>query len=254
MNVLVIEDEKITARDLIKTLKLVEPSVNIVGEVGTIEDALAFFATAESIDLIFSDIQLGDGLSFEIFKQVTVSAPIIFCTAFNEYALKAFETNSIDYVLKPFSTTSIAKAIAKYKTITKRSTNAQPDFNTLFETITAQIQTTKLSNIIVHQGERLIPISGEAIAIFFIESGAVKAVDFQGKKFVLNYNLEALESQFAPRFFRANRQFLINRSAVSEAVQHFNRKLLVQVNINFSDQILIGKEKTTAFMEWLAKY
>jgi two-component system, LytTR family, response regulator LytT len=254
MKIVVIEDEKLTAKDLINTIKALEPQAEIVQHLTTVEDAVVFFNGKPEVDLIFSDIELGDGHSFEIYEQVNISTPIIFCTAFNEFALKAFDTSGIDYILKPFSKETVKKALDKFKQITKQKNNTSNDYKVLFETIAKQIQPTKLANIIIHQGDKIIPMSGDSIALFYIDNTVVKALDFEAKKMVLSYNLEELEHKFSPNFFRANRQFLINRTAVKEASQHFNRKLLVHLNINFEEQILIGKEKTTAFLEWLANF
>ncbi|MBP9187070.1 MAG: response regulator transcription factor [Bacteroidia bacterium] len=254
MKILIIEDEKLTAKDLMNTIKLVEPNAEIVAQIATVEDAIFYFENQPNIDLIFSDIQLGDGSSFEIFEKLKINTPIIFCTAFNEYALKAFETSGIDYILKPFSKNTVQKAILKFKTITQKTDSIQPNYKELFDTISKKIQSTKLSNIIVYQGDKIIPLAGDTIALFYIDNGIVKAINFDNKKFTISYNLEELEQKYSPHFFRPNRQFLVNRSAIKEAAQYFNRKHLVHLTIPFSEQILVGKEKINAFLDWLANY
>jgi two-component system, LytTR family, response regulator LytT len=254
MKIVIIEDENLTARDLINTIKSLEPNAEIIQHLSTVEDAISFFSTKPEIDLIFSDIELGDGHSFEIYEQVNITTPIIFCTAFNEFALKAFDTSGIDYILKPFSKEAVKKSLEKFKQITKQNGPVSADYKSMFESIAKQIQPTKLPNIIIHQGDKIIPMPGDSIAIFYIDNTIVKALDFEAKQMVLSYNLEELEQKFSPTFYRANRQFLINRAAVKEASQHFNRKLLVHLNITFTEQILIGKEKTTSFLEWLANF
>ena len=252
MNIVIIEDEKLTAKDLIKSIKAVEPAMQVTAQLATVAEAITYFSTLPDIDLIFSDIQLGDGLSFEIFEQVKIDTPIIFCTAFNEYALKAFDTSSIDYILKPFSTAAIKKAIQKFKTITSKQNSNEPAYAELFESIRRQLQLNKLPGVIIHQGEKIIPVAGDKIALFYIDKGNVWAYTFQQKKNAVTLNLEELENKFTPYFFRANRQFLINRNAVKEASQHFNRKVSVQLTIPFAEQILVPKEKVTPFLEWLA--
>jgi two-component system, LytTR family, response regulator LytT len=254
MKIVIIEDEKLTAKDLAKTIQSIEHNADIIATLATVEDAIVFFNTKPTIDLIFSDIELGDGISFDIFENVDIKTPIIFCTAFNDYALQAFDTWGIDYVLKPFSAKAIEKALQKFKAIAKIDTNSSTNLKELFSNISKQLQPTKLPNIIVHQAEKIIPLAGDSIALFYIDNGIVKALNFQNKPIATNYNLEELEAKFSPIFFRANRQFLINRTAVKEASQHFNRKLLVHLNLNFAEQILIGKEKTSSFLEWMANF
>lgn len=254
MNIVIIEDEKLTAKDLIKSIKAVEPATQVVAQLATVEEATVYFSTKPNIDLIFSDIQLGDGLSFEIFEQVKIETPIIFCTAFNEYALKAFDTLGIDYILKPFSKEAIKKAIQKFKAITNKQNSNELAYAELFESIRKQLLPTKLPGVIIHQGEKIIPIAGDKIAFFYIDKGNVWGYSFDQKKNSVTLNLEELENKFAPYFFRANRQFLINRIAVKEASQHFNRKVLIHLTFPFVEQILVPKEKVSPFLEWLANH
>lgn len=254
MKIVVIEDEKLTAKDLIRTILAIEPSAEVVQQLQNVEDALEYFKAKPDIDLIFSDIQLGDGLSFEIFEQIDMTIPIIFCTAYNDFALKAFETSGIDYVLKPFSKQVIEKAITKFKTITSGRSKSTADFKQVFSSIAKQLIPGRLPNIICHQGDKIIPVCGDDIALFYIDNGMVKALSFEKKSFTINYKMEDLEEKFSPYFFRANRQFLLHRKAVKEASQHFNRKLLVHIVMPFSEQILVGKEKVSTFLEWLSEY
>jgi two-component system, LytTR family, response regulator LytT len=256
IRILIIEDESLIAQDLVVTIKKVEPDADIVHIVTNVADGIAYLQEKPVIDLIFSDIQLGGEQSFEIFERVTVDIPIIFCTAFNEYALKAFETAGIDYLLKPISKESVAKAIAKYKTLSHKPANNSGgvfDYTSIVEALKKELMPGKLPSIIIHQGERIIPIHGEDIALFYIENGLVKAQLFNKSIAMVSGTLDDLETKFAPYYFRINRQFLVNRQAVKEASQHFNRKLLVHITIPFNEQILVGKEKTTAFLHWLAK-
>lgn len=252
MNIVVIEDEKLTANDLIKSIKTVEPAANVVAHLTTVEESIIFFNNKPNVDLIFSDIQLGDGLSFDIFEQVSIETPIIFCTAFNEYALKAFETSGIDYILKPFSKLALQKSIQKFKSITGKQQVNEPNYSALFDAIKKQIIPQKLPNILIHQGDKITPVAGDKIALFYIDNGNVWAFGFEQSKKFVSANLEELEAKFNPYFFRVNRQFLINRTAIAEASQHFNRKVLVHLNIPFAEQILVPKEKVTLFLEWLA--
>jgi two-component system, LytTR family, response regulator LytT len=254
MNIVIIEDEKITAKDLANTLLEVNPEIKIHALLHSVEEAIDFLQKNKNIDLIFSDIQLGDGLSFDVFETVHNQIPIIFCTAFNEYALQAFETSGISYILKPFSKQTVSKAIEKFKQLQTQQTPPVIDYNSIIQSIQAKIIPTKLPNIIVNKGEKIIPVSGENIALFYIDQGIIKAQTFDKETLVVTHTLDELEAKFSPSFFRANRQFLLNRGSIKEASQHFNRKLLVRLNIPFNEEILVGKEKTTSFLNWLSEF
>jgi two-component system, LytTR family, response regulator LytT len=252
MRIVIIEDEKLLANDLSKIILNILPSAAIVQYITTVAEGIDFFQRNLSVDLIFSDIQLGDGLSFEIFEKVQNKIPIIFCTAFNQYALDAFNNLGIDYVLKPFSTSTIQKALDKYDTIKQNFTSPAPDYASLLLNLKTQLTTTKLPSVLIHQGDKIIPIDGESIALFYIEHTGVFAYTFDKRKLPVAKTLDVLETIYQPYFFRTNRQFLIHRKAIKEASQYFNRKLLVILNIPFTEQITVGKEKATIFLEWLA--
>ncbi|MEL6593432.1 MAG: LytTR family DNA-binding domain-containing protein [Bacteroidota bacterium] len=254
MKIVIIEDEKLTAKDLARTIRSAEPEAEIIAMLPSVEDALEFFAEEHSIDLIFSDIQLGDGLSFEIFEQTNLKVPIIYCTAFNHYALEAFKTLGIDYLVKPFSTATVKQALEKYHTIKGEPQAEQEDYSALITMMKAQLRPQrKASSVIIQQGDKIIPLAVEKIALFFIEHDAVFAYTFEGKKHLLSQKLNELESKYNGPFFRANRQFLLNRKAVKDASHYFNRKIMVHLTIPFEEQILVGKLKVTAFLEWLAE-
>jgi DNA-binding LytR/AlgR family response regulator len=228
----------------------IEPDAEIVKLLHSADEAIEYLSS-NSVDLIFSDIQLGDGLSFRIFDKVENHAPIIFCTAFNEYALDAFKSAGIDYLLKPFSKATVAKALEKYQKL--KSTFAKPshDFSHLLKEIERNI-TKKGSSIVIRQGDKIIPLDSANVALFFIENENTYAYTFDQKKILVNEKMEQLEASFSPLFFRANRQFLINRKAVKDASNSFNRKITINLNVPFKEPIEVGKLKTTEFMEWLA--
>lgn len=248
MKIVVIEDEKITADDLIENLLAVKPNYTIVKILKSISEALAFFQQQPEVDLIFSDIQLGDGLSFDIFKKVKIKVPIIFCTAYNEYALEAFKANGIDYILKPFNVAEIKKAIEKYELLTNKN---EVSINKLLEYLSIKQPTANNVSILVYQKDVIIPINTYDIAIFQLNNGIVKLVAFNGTAYFTTQSLEEIEKLNLLFFFRANRQFILHRKIVKDVVQHFNRKLLVRLAIPFDEQIFISKEKTPAFLAWL---
>jgi DNA-binding LytR/AlgR family response regulator len=251
MKIVIIEDEKLTAKDLSRTITNIEPDAEILAILYSVEEAIEYLSQHKEIDLIFSDIQLGDGLSFEIFEKTHNQIPVVFCTAYNDYALEAFKTVGIDYLLKPFTQQSVSKALEKYFHLKERLT-PQNDFLGMMNALKQQLMPTKLPSVILQQGDKIIPLEGDKIAFFFIEDNYVFAYTFDQKKHILSQKLDTLEKTFHPQFFRANRQFLINRKAVKDASHFFHRKVVVNLNIPFDEQIIVGKLKVTAFVDWLA--
>ncbi len=255
MKVIIIEDEKHTAKELATTLEAIDDQIEVVAILPSIEQTISYLQNNSDFDLIFSDIQLSDGLSFEIFNKIRLSVPVIFCTAYNKYALEAFKTNSIDYILKPFNRDSIAKALEKYHTLKSNFSSLNIGLNNLLQTIAAPssaIQKTSTS-IVISQGDKIIPIRTTEIALFVYEDDYVFALTFDLKRHLVSQSLEELESVCGDTFFRANRQYLINRIAVKDASRHFNRKIQVNLTFNYPDQILISRLKVTQFIKWLAQ-
>jgi len=250
MKILIIEDERLTAKDLANTIKLVEPDAEILPLLYSVEDALDFLIQKPEIDLIFSDIQLGDGLSFDIFQKIDNNIPIIFCTAYQQYTLEAFKTAGIDYILKPFNKLSVEKTLLKYKNLKERFSQSSPNFDAVVSTIKNNLINANPS-VIIHIGDKIIPVNSQQIALCYIENNNTFIHTFDNKKYEIKQKLEVLEKMFSPAFFRANRQFLINRKAVKDGSQYFNRKIVANLNISFSEQIIIGKLKTTEFVRWL---
>jgi two-component system, LytTR family, response regulator LytT len=252
MKIVIIEDEKLTAKDLAKTIKGIDSDIEIVALLHSVEEAIDFFKTNPDLDLIFSDIELGDGLSFEIFEKVNNQTPIIFCTAFNEYALEAFRTVGIDYLLKPFSKKMVEKSLEKYHSLKEKLAPQEDTIPNLMSLLKSQLFPTKTPSVIMQQGDKIIPLEGDKIALFYIEENSVLAFTFDQKSHLLSQKLDVLEKTFYPTFFRANRQFLVNRKAIKDASHYFNRKIAINLTLPFDEKIIVGKLKVTAFLDWLA--
>jgi len=253
MKIVIVEDEKWIAKDLAQTITSIEPSAEIIKILHSVEDAINYFQANPKSDLIFSDIELGDGLSFQIYEKIPNHPPIIFCTAFNEYALEAFKTAGIDYLLKPFSKSSVTKALEKYQKLKNTFATPATDFNAIINLLGKTIQ-PKSQSVVVYQGDKIIPIEGSQVALFFVENENIYAYTFDQKKFLVSEKMEALELTFSPSFFRANRQFLVNRKAVKDAANSFNRKITVNLILPFKEPIQVGKLKVTEFLEWLKSH
>lgn len=251
LKVVIIEDEKHTAIDLADTLKSLDAGIEIVTILSSVEQAIRFFKEENNFDLIFSDIQLSDGLSFRIFSTVKTKVPVIFCTAFDKYALEAFDANGIDYLLKPFNNESVAKALEKYRSLKSNFVPPAGDIERIIQQLEKKL-TGKPNSILVYQGDKILPVEISQIALFYLEDQYVFAFTFKSQRYILTQSLEEIENLCGNSFFRANRQFLVNRGAIKDASRYFNRKMLINLKIDFPQQILVGKLKVTPFLEWLA--
>jgi len=255
MNIVIIEDEPLTAEDLADILTEEDESVHIAAILPSVKKAIEYFGNNKAPDIIFSDIQLGDGLSFSIFKEVPITTPVIFCTAYDEYALEAFDANGIDYVLKPFTAATINKALQKYKQLQKNlSKEPAPETSSyagLYQLLEDKLF-QKRSSILVYQREKIIPLPLADVAVCYSQNLVTHLVTFDGKSFSVNHTLEELEVMAGSQFFRANRQFLVNHKAIKDASQYFGRKLSLALNIPFSEDIIISKAKAPIFLDWLA--
>jgi two-component system response regulator LytT len=250
MKIVIIEDEKWTAEDLADTIIQVEPESQIVAVLQSVKEAVAYFKNNASPDLIFSDIQLGDGLSFEIFSTVNMNTPVIFCTAFDEYALRAFKANGIDYLLKPFTPESVQAALTKFHHL-RNSVPNDSYFQSFIKEITSQYQ-PKASAILVYYKDMILPVKVDDIALFYVENEITHLLTFDNKTYYPKNNLDELEKMTGSDFFRANRQCLLNRKSVVNASSYLSRKLSVTVSVPFDPIITISKEKTPQFLAWLS--
>lgn len=249
MKIVIIEDEKPIALDLIKTISELKPEAKIIAVLHSLEEANDFFEQSREIDLIFSDIQLGDGVCFDLFSKLHLDIPIVFCTAYNQYALQAFEELGIDYILKPFSKKDIQKAFDKYEVL--KPSSRLNELNLLLSNLN-NIQ-SKNSSIIINQGDKIFPIKSEQIAFFRISNSVVYLVTLDKKDYRINKKMEDLEIQFSNHFFRVNRQYLVNKSAIKSASRYYNQKLLIHLTIDYTDQIFVTKERVSDFIAWLSK-
>jgi DNA-binding LytR/AlgR family response regulator len=180
-----------------------------------------------------------------------VNSPIIFCTAYNQYALEAFENNGIDYILKPFDKISIAHSLEKYRLLKEKFSAPQIDYSNLSASLLPKV--TKIQSLLVHQGDKILPIPVANIGLFQLKNQVVQLHSMEGSHFTIFQSLEELENKLVSEFFRINRQFIVNRKAIKYVSRHFGRKLLVNLTLPFSEQLIVGKERTSHFMEWLSE-
>lgn len=249
MRVLIIEDEAITANALAECITEVRPGYTLLPILSSVRASIEYLSSSVAYDLIFSDIQLGDGLSFEIFRQLQLSKPIIFCTAYDEYALEAFKTNGVAYLLKPFDCTQVRAAIDKVETIISPAVEQLQRL--LLHLLKPAVANSPQSLLVYHQ-DKIIPIDMQDIAALYLDNGAGKLVTFDGRTFSSTQSLDEFEAAHHPQFFRVNRQYLLHRKAIKEVAQYFQRKLLINPAIKLAGPIIVSKEKTGSFLAWLA--
>jgi DNA-binding LytR/AlgR family response regulator len=253
MNIIIIEDEQKAALDLKDSIESLRPDFNILAVLDSVETALEWFAGHSSPDLIFSDIQLGDGLSFDIFGEVAIRCPVIFCTAYDAYAIQAFEHNGIDYLLKPITGQALEKSLRKVDLFAK-SIHTPYDPAVLYNLLSGlETHTKKYKRMfLVHYREKMIPIPVAQIACFSINSQSVLLHTLDNKQYPIPYTLDYLEAVIDPQlFYRANRQHLLAYHAVKEVEPYFDRKLLVKLTLPGTDPVIISKAKASDFLKWL---
>ncbi len=252
INIAIIEDEPATARSLKHLLQEADPQMEVLAVLTTVADSVEWLKNNnEACDLLFMDIRLSDGLSFDIFEEVQPTAPVIFVTAYNEYALKAFKKNGIDYILKPFDEEEVLQAVEKFKQLkVVPSSPVDKDLQNILKEI--KIQSGFKKSFLVHYRDKLIPVSAANIQWFQSVNETVNAVTADNKFYIIEGTLEKLQQELDPlQFFRANRQFIVNRNAITEVDFFFNGRLLLKVNPLSKENILISKARVPEFKEWM---
>lgn len=251
MKIIIIEDEKLMAKDLCQTLQQIDPKIEIVAVLSSVEDSLVFLSDSKDVDLIFSDIELEDGLSFEIFERLKLNIPIIFCTAYDEYALEAFKANGVEYILKPFNKNAIENSLEKFENLKQSfQKNLYQEYKASLEALESYRK--KENNVfMLKYRNQVLPISFDKIALIFIEDDLTYIYTHHQRSYTVSYKLDEMEKKAGDNFFRVNRQFLINRNSVKEISNYANRKLKISFDLPFQKEVLVSKEKSTKFLKWL---
>jgi len=251
MKIVIIEDEILTAEDLRDDLTALNAGIEIIATLPTVNHAIEYFSSNSNYDLIFSDIQLGDGHAFDIFKKISVNAPIIFCSAYHEFTMEAFKNKGIDYIMKPFDRPTLAKALEKYHFLKEKLIPRQSDFRQLPDSSLPKVK--KIQSLFVYQGDKILPLPVKNIVLFQLKNQVVRLYTLEGSDFPVFQSMEELESKLGPEFYRINRQFIVNRKVIKDVSRYFGRKLLLNLMFAFPEQLMISKEKTPHFLEWLAE-
>ena len=252
MNVLIFEDEKLASERLIELLKELRPEMEVVNSIKSVEAGVLWLQNNDVPDLIISDIQLLDGTSFEIFSQVEVSCPVIFTTAYDQYAIKAFEVNSVDYLLKPIQSEKLKGALDKVDAKSGGSEGGGGLDIAQIKELLRQDQPEYKSRFLVKVGQRIRAIPIEKVAYFFSRDKLTYIVNFEGQKFPIDQTLEELDSLVNPKdFFRVNRKFLVHFNAVADIHPYFKGRVKLGLNPDIDEEIVVSSEKTPVFKRWL---
>ncbi len=251
MNVLIIEDEKPAARRLNRMLG--ELGVQINEMLHSVEESIAWFQENEHPDLIFLDIQLSDGLSFEIFEHVQISSAIIFTTAYDEYALKAFKLNSIDYLLKPIDEDELKSAVEKYKSQHTKQPDVQLNFDDIRKLLVNPIDRKYKKRYTIKVGQHLKIISSEDIECFYSENKATYLHTNTKRNYLIDGALEQVQTELDPEnFFRVNRTFIVQINAIKDIVAYTNSRLKIVLNSYSETEIIVSRERVKEFKNWIA--
>jgi len=248
MNCLIIEDEKIAAERLSGLIKNYDQSIEILKIIQSVKNSVKWLNTNSTPDLIFMDIQLADGLSFEIFEQTIVKTPVIFTTAYDEYALKAFKVNSIDYLLKPIDQGELNTAIEKFKENNKSNEIPAQVFDNILHSLTNNYK----NKFVIKVGEHIKVFKIDDVQCFYSMEKYSFLQNNSGRNYAIDYSLDQLEDLLDPgKFFRINRKFIVSFLAIIDIISYSNSRLKVKLNSNESNDLLVSREKVQDFKKWL---
>jgi DNA-binding LytR/AlgR family response regulator len=252
MNVIIIEDEHLSAEHLSTLLKKIDKNIEIIGTSDSVKKSIKLLSETSNVDLLFVDIHLADGLSFDIFSKLSIDTPIIFTTAYNEYAIKAFKVNSIDYLLKPIGIEDLRVSIQKFEKLNnavQQKINAEK-LDTAFNIINKQYK----NRFMVKMGDTISSIRIEDIAYFIAEQGIVLLVVKTGRRYSIDYTLDQLEQLVdLTQFFRINRKVLIHIDVVKKVSSYFNSRYKINAEFLQEEDGVVSRERVNDFKLWLDK-
>ncbi len=250
MNVIIIEDEKPAARRLSRLL--LELNVSVSTMLHSVEESIEWFQNNQHPDLIFLDIQLSDGLSFEIFEIIEVKSAIIFTTAYDEYALQAFKLNSIDYLLKPIDDEELETAVKKYQNFKPENQKLSVDFNDIKKLLVNPLEREYKKRFTVKVGQHLKIVNADEVECFYSENKGTYAATLEGRNYLLDTTLEQLEEELSPKtFFRVSRKFYVNINHINDIISYTNSRLQIKLNRFNGQEIIVSRERVRDFKLWL---
>ena len=253
MKVVIVEDERPDAERLEMLLKRVHPDSQVIKVLDSVKGSVEWFReNPGSADLVFMDIKLTDGLSFEIFKEVRINQPMIFTTAYNEYALEAFRVNSIDYLLKPVSVEELDRSLNKLSSLRENLMEGHHriEFEELARVL-GKLQKSYKSRFIVKVGDHIRSIAVENILLFFADGRVVYVLTDQGREYIVDFKMEELDEVLDPEiFFRISRSYSVNINAIRDVIIHSNSRLKILLNREFEREMIVSREKVNPFKMW----
>lgn len=250
MKAIIIEDEKPAARRLNRLLE--ELKVEVSTMLHSVEESIVWFLNNEHPELIFLDIQLSDGLSFEIFDQVTIKSAIIFTTAYDEYALQAFKLNSIDYLLKPIDDEELEKAVKQYREFKPEREKISFDFEDIKKLLVNPVEREYKKRFTARVGQHLKIINADEVECFYSENKGTYAATIDGRNYLLDTTLENLEGELSPKkFFRVSRKFYVNINHINDIISYTNSRLQIKMNTFREQEIIVSRERVKDFKLWL---
>lgn len=250
MNVIIIEDEKPAARRLSRLLA--DLDVEVTQMLHSVEESIEWFQNNKHPDLIFLDIQLSDGLSFEIFDVVDVQSAIIFTTAYDEYALQAFKLNSIDYLLKPIDDEELENAVKKYKTLKPPIQKLTLDFDDIKKLLINPLEREYKKRFTTRVGQHLKIINADEVECFYSENKGTYAATSDGRNYLMDTTLENLENELEPKiFFRVSRKYYVNINHIQDIISYTNSRLKIKLKRYIEQEIIVSRERVRDFKLWL---
>ena len=250
MRAIIIEDEKPAARRLGRLVSAL--GVEVTAMLHSVDEAIEWFQNNKHPELIFLDIQLSDGLSFEIFEQVEVKSAIIFTTAYDEYALQAFKLNSIDYLLKPIDDQELAQALEKYRNFLPGQQQISVDFNDIKKLLVNPLEREYKKRFTVRVGQHLKIVNADDVECFYSENKGTYAHTSEGRNFLLDTTLEQLEEELSPKyFFRVSRKFYVNVNHIADIISYTNSRLQIKMKRFGEQEIIVSRERVRDFKLWL---
>ena len=250
LNITIIEDEKPAARLLQRKIEKLGLQVNTL--LHSVEESIAWFRNNPHPDLIFLDIQLSDGLSFELFEQIEIKSAVIFTTAYDEYALRAFKLNSIDYLLKPIDEDELSTAISKFKNQFQKNTISSLDFEAIKRMLVNPIEKEYKTRFSVKIGQQIKVISIDEIECFYSENKGTYIHTLDNRNYLTDVTLEVLETEINPKdFYRVSRKFIISLKAIKEIQMYSNSRLKITLNSYSEDEIIVARERVSEFKNWI---
>lgn len=247
--VIIVEDETAAAVNLRSMLASIDSNVEVLAVLESVEEAVEFFSSDVEADVVFMDIHLADGESFRIFQSVDINIPIIFTTAYDEYALQAFKVNSIDYILKPYKEEDLRRALDKLERLTVGERATQKDSR---EKMVREVHGDNMQTMLLRYKDKLIPVTADEVAFFYTSEERVTVTTLKGDCYPVDKTLESLSQQLSPeKFFRANRQFIVSRRAVKDIAVWFGSRLALNLTIETPERIIISKARVPEFKSWL---